>query len=474
MTHRTRHYSNVRFRRVRAVLQTFYMTGTPIVDTNFADDYNFQVGFEQGYTPALTGIAPRKMFTFGGTTIASYLAASPPSDGYIVSDILDLGSYVESDEFYGLWTTVEAAARTGSNKIPYTRNASNFLQKYIGTISAAGVSQIDAGSAQLATSITSSTLNQWGASNYYSPCMLLIETDSGVPFVVCLGDSIAYGVGESVTGSGSYGDGVGSPLSNLGFVERGIHENLKYSVVNFSKGSDGNKYLATQENWAKRKKLLALANPTHVILQNVFNDIGPTITVSNIAVSTAYAKWNVGLAGGNLYICVKAGTTGGTAPTWNTSGGIVDGTAQWAYLMADPGTAFKRGAALVIAQMAAVTEQIAATVPGVPIIGNRPTVQSSSTDAWATTANQTTGQQFTPTNSRRWLAGQIIAARNYLLRLSAVIDTNQFIEDGYPSETGKWVANGSASYLTNEGTHPNSVGHAVMAAAITADLFNPL
>lgn len=483
MTHRTRHYLNVRFRRVRAVLQCFHVTGTPLVDTNFTNDYNFQVGLEPVFQNATTGITtPRKMFKFNSSETAQYRQASPPANGYIISDVLDLGQYVEAVQFFGLWTTVEeaTAGTPVTGRIPYTRSASNYLNRNIGYISANGTtlaqSQIALDSARSATSITAAPSTQAGSSNYFTPIMLLIETDSDLPFIWHVSDSIGYGVGEGVPGSGTEGDGVGSALGNRGFIERAIYENLGYNGGGLGRGSDGNKYLFTPSNWAYRRALLALANPTHVINANVHNDM-VTITISNWATSTAYTKWDCKIANGNIYTCVVAGTSSGAAggPS-GTGGGVIDGTCVWAYVMPSGGTAIPRGASLVLAQMAAVNDQIKAILPNVPIIAMTVTPDALTTDSWATAANQTPAAfgGWGDSTSRRHFVNQEIRAKNPLLKIDGYFDPATLLEDSYPIETSKWISNGSASYVTNDGTHPNSVGYKIGSYSITAGLFAPV
>lgn len=466
VTHRTRHYSNARFRKVRAVLQTFYPAGTPIVDTNFADNYNFQVGFEVGYVDALTGIAPRKMFTFSGAETAAYLAASPPDTGYILSDVLDLGEFVEAGDFFGLWTTVEAPSG-GSNKIPYQRNSSSYIDRFGGVINAA----LSTDSARSASAVSAFSESQSGGSTYYAPCMLLIETDSSLPFVAAIGDSITYGVGEGVSGSGSAGDSLGSPLGNSGLVERGVVEGLGYNIVNFGKGSDGCKYLRTASNWAKRSQLLALANPTHVIQANVHNDISDaSIVVSGWAATTVYAKWTVVSANSGHYVCIRSGTSGATAPS-GTGQAIVDATCTWAYVQPAPAVSSVRASSIVLAQIANVNSQISATVPGAPIISMLPTPDASSSDSFSTTANQTPATYFGDASSRRGVVRALMSAPPAWSGIKSVFDPSEYLESGYPVESSKWVTNGAAHSVTYDGTHPNSSGANAGAAAITASLF---
>lgn len=468
-TNRTRHYSNVRFKRVRAVLQTFWMTGNPIADTLFTTDYNFQVGFELGYTNAVTGLQPRLPFTFSGSTVASYRVATPPANGYIVSDVLELPRYVEASEFYGLWTTTEAAGRTGDNLIPYSRNGSNYNQRYVGAINSPGVSQIDANSCFAATSVNATTTSQSGASSYYSPCMLLVETDDGRPFVFIMGDSISYGVGEGAGGSGAYGDTLGSPLSNSGWAERAIYENLGYSAVNVSKGSDRAQYFANPNNWKYRRALMQLANPTHVISSNVHNDIATTISINGRVVSTQYAKYDVFLSNGNMYMCSLDGTTSAnSAGLTATSKAVLDGTAFFEYLNSPTSTG--RAAAQIFAWQANLNQQILTATPNAKIIGMLPTPDAGSTDGWLTVENQTASTNWGDATSRRGVIYSLMAANRARLGYSALVDPNTYLEAGAPNTTSKWFADGS-NKLTNDGVHDNSYGYFMHAKALTADLF---
>lgn len=474
-TLRSRHYSNVKFRRVRAVLQTFYPAGSaPIADTNFPEDYNFQVGFEVGYANAVTGIAPRKMFTFSGTETAQYRAASAPASGYILSDILDVGEYVEAGDFFGLWTTVQHVGTAGNNtpatgKLPWQKNASNYINRYVGLVTGSDLIVTDA--ARSASAVTAIATTQTGVGGvYFTPCMLLIETDEAVPCVVALGDSITYGVGEGASGSGSLGDALGSALGNSGIVERAVVESLGYLCVNLGKGSDGNKFLATASNWAKRLELLKLANPTHVINANVHNDLTPTLSVNGWAATTAYSKWDVVSANTNNYVCIRAGTSGSTSPS-GTGSAIVDGGCTWAYLQPHAAVSGSRGSSIVAAQMANVNAQIQAALPGIPIIGMTAGPNASSTDSWATVVNQTAATYWGDATSRRGLVNALIRQRHPLLGLSAYFDPAQLIENAPATPDSKWVVSGTASHATNDGQHPNSTAYSLGSQALTAAQF---
>lgn len=470
-TTRSRHYSNVRFRRVRAVIQCFNITGTPLVDTLFTNSMNFQVAFEASYTNAVTGIpANRPLFHFSGVPIAQYVSGSPPATGYLISDVLDLGSYVEAGQFFGLWTTQEIAARSGSDLLPYTRQASNFIQRYTGYVSAANVSRIDQDTARNATSVTAHTTTQTGEVNYFTPVMLLVETDEGNVFVAAIGDSITYGVGEGAAGSGTLGDSMGSALGNAGMIDRALYETLGVNVFNLGKGSDRNSYLATANNWQYRRALLTLANPTHVINANVHNDITPTITINGWVTATAYNKWDVVQSAGSMWMAMTSGTSGATAPT-GTSAAVWDGAVMWTYIQPTPATATPRGSGRVVADMANVNAQIKAAVPDAKIIAMRPTPDASSTDSWATAANQTAATNWGDATSRRGLTYSLISQKWGPLQIVNSFDPTVYLEDGYPTQASKWVVNGSANYVTADGTHPNSQGYVLSMPSLNASLF---
>lgn len=52
--------------------------------------------------------------------------------------------------------------------------------------------------------------------------------------------------------------------------------------------------------------------------------------------TTAYTLDATVVAGGNLYKCTTAGTSGATAPTWPASGTVTDGTAVWTFVSVAP------------------------------------------------------------------------------------------------------------------------------------------
>ncbi|WP_394789910.1 hypothetical protein [Rhodoferax sp.] len=470
-TLRSRHISNIKISRVRAVIQCTYPTGRPIRDTYFSDNYDFQIGLETNYAKAVTAIAPRAMFTFGGSETVHYVAASPPAGKFIVSDILDLGEGIPAGQFFGLWTTVENPERQ-SNKMPYTRSTSNFLERYVGAITnqATQVSQIASGAAKTATSVTKATNAKAGVSNYFTPVMLLVETDSSLPFVYNLSDSIGYGVGEGVNGSGTDGDGLGSAQSNMGIMERAVHEMLGYNLVNAAKGSDRLEYLADSTNWDARRTLLKMGNFTHVILGDVHNDMYVATSVSKWVSGGTYPKWSVVSANSNHYIATTGGTAGATAPGGAESV-IADNTVVWAFMQVVPALSTARASSLIIARMASVVEQIKFAVPGIKVIAMTSTPDAASNNGWIDAIGQSPATYWGDATSRRAVVDSLIRAKPAYLGIDSYFEPAAALEDSYPVVTSKWISNGTANLVTNDQTHPNSHGYKLAAATLTADKF---
>jgi hypothetical protein len=410
---RTRHYSNVPFRYARFVIATFHNIGKPIADVDFEGSFNFQIGVEYPFITSFTGIGPRAAATFNGRNMASYVSGAGPF-GYIVSDIFDFGATVSAGNFFGLWTTIEnaAGASAGRGAIPGQTALSNNYQpgwqRYTGAMSSNN-SLISAATAFSATGITPATSAQGGGGWGFSPCMMLIQCAASYPSIFGIGDSIMYGVGEGDPGSGPHGDSLGSALGNAGYAARWIYETLGYNFVNLGRGSDA--FVKFSAETAKyRLKLLALANPTHILSQNSHNDISGPV---------------------KLPLIVSA--------------------AQGAY-------AAMRAAA-----------------PGVPIIQACCTPNSTSTDNWASTANQTAGglRWGDAASVRGVFNDSYVRAPRSPLGVDGFIDPNTAMEFGYQegapqSETSLWNVTGAPYGWTRDGTHPNSFGHRSAAAGMLA------
>lgn len=93
------------------------------------------------------------------------------------------------------------------------------------------------------------------------------------------------------------------------------------------------------------------------------------------------------------------------------------------------------------------------------------TPKTTSTDSFATTANQTLATGFTTGGIRDQLNAWIKAQVGLGL-LDGYVDPTIYCED--QSNFGKWVVNGTANYATADGIHPTSTFHQAMAAAVNS------
>ncbi|MBI4979192.1 MAG: discoidin domain-containing protein [Spirochaetes bacterium] len=412
---RSRHYSTVSFRRFRVVLQTFQPAGTPIADTNYTNDYFFQVGFEYPYAASNTGIANRVPVTFSGSNVASYTAAAGPF-GYILSDIIDLGYDVPADAFFGFWTTIEnqLGSASPSNTMPYIDNMCNNLERYEGNRTTAS-SLIGSNWALSQPSISHVGTNIGGYSSGYAPSMMLIEVPESAKSILLIGDSICYGVGEGSTGSAGYGDALGSALGNSGYLARWVGENLRYNAMNFGRGSDGFKY-ASAANWKYRTQMWALANPTHIVSENFHNDVytagGINGMLSNIQIG--YGLMRSACPGVPIIQTTCTPHSDGSSDQYRTFAGQSNGS-------------------------------------------------SSSNIFWASNGIRNVLNEMIRTNDAR------VGHDDY-------IDPNPWYEDGYvagnpATTTGRIRSDGTAYRFVYDGIHPGSHGTEAIAAGMTRDPF---
>lgn len=91
---------------------------------------------------------------------------------------------------------------------------------------------------------------------------------------------------------------------------------------------------------------------------------------------------------------------------------------------------------------------------------------TSSTDSWATAANQTYfSAVFAPGGIRDQYNAWLISQKGLGL-IDYVIDVTPYTDD--PANHGKWVSNGTANYATGDGLHPSAAMHLLISAAVNA------
>ena len=89
-------------------------------------------------------------------------------------------------------------------------------------------------------------------------------------------------------------------------------------------------------------------------------------------------------------------------------------------------------------------------------------MRTSSTDGWATSANQTYSTNWGP-GSKADAVKQFIDAGVANGLYDYITSTPSYRDAGDP---WKWATNGTANYPTSDGTHPKSPMHSVMATDI--------
>lgn len=473
-THRTRHYLNMSFYAFRIPVAFFY-TDSNNMEVLLPEAYRWQVGFEQNYLMANANIPDRPLVTFGGLDVVTFDPANPPAKGYVWSDWIYLDKEVPAGQYFGFWTTIESVT-PGDNKIPYYRNASSFAeQRYIGTVSASNVSQINARTAATAKSVSLANAAQSGGSNYYAPpCMQVMSRDTHIKTVVLSGSSIQNGIGEgNVNGSGSYGDSLGSPKGNRGYMERGVMEESGAQIaLQMSKGSRRlGQYVDVDTYWKYSYNLLRESNADIIELGAGRNDVAGTVTVPSRSASTPYSLYdNVRANGNNSYMCISPGSSGAATSLSDTGGSVLDGSVVWKWLLgATVGTGTQAPSVLI--DLARVIQHVKSAVPGIVIRYNHVTLGVSSSDLFASDSGQTLSLGFDIGGKRNTYYGLCVTFQQYL-GIDDFTDINTVIEQGGPNTSNKWKTNGTSYWLTHDGTHLHSYSAMLCSKVFTPGMYD--
>jgi hypothetical protein len=448
------------FRYYRVVIPVIYPFGSPVIDTFLSGTWRFQHGMLNAHVDASTGLPARRATTFSGATQFEYVSSTwDTAVGWFISDLMDAGSTIEAGNFFEEYLTIETTA-PGTNILPYVRNGTNILQRRI-CVNDTATSQIAAygGASDVALTATSMTqlgTGAGGASNYYMPTFIIGGIDPTIPVYGLLGDSIAYGVGEGATASqNAIGDPLGAQNGAAGCYERWL-ASYGRAFCSLSRGSDRVEYVNSDTGRALTRKLMAqVLNPDSLIIQLGFNDLSNS-AATTWGATTAYTKYQCLSTGTRAYMVTVAGTSGASAPTIEQPD-VVDGTCHLRFL----GTisTVEQGAAWgLLCRQKKLIDQMLALKPGITFKAAKLTPNATSTDAFATTVNQTTSVIGWDAGERRdyyndLLDNGIVQA---WLPINQVLDANAGIEST-PHE-GKWAVDGSANYNTFDGTHPNSGG----------------
>jgi|GEM_PF-1193658 len=99
--------------------------------------------------------------------------------------------------------------------------------------------------------------------------------------------------------------------------------------------------------------------------------------------------------------------------------------------------------------------------------------RTTSTDEWATLAGQTPNTNWGVGGKRDTINNGLIAALtatdpNY--RVDRIVDSLAVLAD--PTDTGRWLTNGTAKYVTGDGTHVSAAGNILLGVALRNTLLS--
>ena len=275
------------------------------------------------------------------------------------------------------------------------------------------------------------------------------------------------------TSTALYGDPLGSQLGNSGWIERGMNEILGYSIANISRGSDSNYTWSSGSNSQFRQQILQLANPSHVMLAMVHNDIshftGTVATAWAANASLTIGSVRSGLSATSDYLLVgtttgtNTGLSGATAPSGTTYGqNIIDGQLIWQYLYPHIGAGAYAGGSSVVASTFLVNKMIRSLLPGANFMQQLPTPDAGSSDLWATTANQT------PTTNGWGITGA--GSGNAIQTGGQIGTTTVAISSGAnwtPGMQFNAPGNSPAIFVQSLGTYSAGTGTLILSAPVT-------
>lgn len=462
---RTRHFCGTDFRKYRVVFRLGYdVAGPPISDVLYTGSQavlSFQEGLEYPYTAADTGLAARQAVTWSGNNYFTYNNSGYTGPGYIVSDVMDAGQTIPANAFFGLWTTVEGPS-SAANLIPWVMNGTNYIERYTGNVTSTSsqIAALGGGSdvALTSTSITHVGTPEQGFATIYTPAFILIEVPTATKVVADLGDSISYGVGEGVYGAWATATAhnLNDIVSSTVYSGGGLYINTTSSCTSGITAPNGtgtgisdgactwNYYpgtLAPGDVMGDANSSMGYMN-RYVVAQGLnyvnFGRASDRMQYLATSLNWRYRQQLLALSNATIVVSenghndIAASTTAATLFTYGSS----------------------------------VVARIRALLPSAKIYVSAITPQSTSTDLFRTTANQTTQTGWGNSSSQRGVWDNTYIRANGGLNQDGFIDPNPALEAGYiegntGTETSKWFVNGLNNPVTTDGIHPNSAGAAL-------------
>lgn len=451
-------------------------TPTRIADTKFTGQQGklyYACAFEANFLNSISGLAPRIPVTFKyGRNYGLFDEADwDPAEYYMISDICEVGDvigrYLEPGEYFGIHNVIQVPLGVPGSNIPDGKFVSNANMRYYGSrgLATSMINGVDGGISDYAVNgntYAGVTTSRAGVAGQVQASMIEWEVPKTTISLFGIGDSIGQDQKEGYgQGTAADGDCAGDADGNTAFFMRAAARH-GVAAVNVSRGSDGYKYLITPEYWTGRRQLLQRANPTCVDLLCFMNDIQSFTAPgagANWSAISSYAFGTLCIANGNCYMMTgKAGVSasGGSGPS-GTGAGILDGTCTWIYLGPIYGTGTKDRAYTCFSAMARANKQVHNVVPGAKIRNLVPFTKTTSNDGWATPEGQTVTAEYRYDGCRGVLIDLMFdpVKMRAAFNTGGLIDLRSAVED---LATGKHLTNGTASYMTDDGTHLTSIG----------------
>lgn len=357
----------------------------PVVETDFAEAYDFQVAMEYPFNASSTsstnlanryrclntrdGLATYS-YTFGQTDRMMVFTVTSPAD---IPAMTAIGFHVFQEN---------VAGRSGgvTNKaINCVINSSTYAGRFDGTFSSTS-SIIAADPTMTRTSWTAANAGQTGLPGVMPVGAIRVAIPKTLSVLMSMGNSKLQGSNEGTSFSGTnalppvYGDAGGDRYGNAGWGTR-LALKLSLGCAQMSRGSDSFNYQFTS-GITRRMEFAAWCNPTHFLPPDVHNDTSQSGTPA-WAGSTAYSVDDTVSLGGNFYVCEQAGTSAASGGPTGTGANIVDNNVLWTYI--GPNDMTTTTGATLVGKMRKLYRQYKAAMPNVKII--QPTLTPDSASA---------------------------------------------------------------------------------------------
>lgn len=439
----------------------------------------YDAGFSNTVTAGYTGLPARTQVTFdtGSTTKVYNYTTWDKTIGYFKSDLMTRPGGASKAPME-IWTRATLPSNLAG--IPINKVAQNvFVDRGWGN------NLVTTGTAPdpvTATSITAATSTQGGSTYCITPIAIEMLTAGNSSTVIAFGDSRHAATGLGVNEPAGYGDQMGDVQGLTNATERGLYAVAKQHSVMLTKPTDRGTWLArSSASWGLRRGLAAvLGDPSARIVINAYgqNDQNTAAAPTGNPILTwatnmdAPLGWAIN-ASNRVYIVTSTGTGSASAPTGtDTTADITFGTAIIRYIGTSTDASQRQGLAIA-GKMLIINRRIRVDMSGASIIQEGMGPFSSSSDFWATAANQSDGFQMACGayyQSQLNSLGSVFTGADRIVTMMLSLAGSRTVNGGADDGTRSWKTTpaGDISYLmTPDGIHHGNYGAEIGKAAWT-------